>query len=62
MQANVKKVKEEVVVEKIAAPVVHIWTESRPKKVAVIEQYHQPKAIPLFNNERIFRCRKYDFL
>ena len=60
MQANVKKT-EAVEAKKNSVPVIPIWTDSLPKKLIVVEQYHHIKAKELFNNERIFHSRKYDF-
>ena len=62
MQANVKKAKRMEAIEKVSAPVVHIFTETRAPKNVLVEKYHHSKETPQFNKERIFRCRKYDFL
>jgi hypothetical protein len=47
---------------KIVAQVIPIWKEKKPAAEGKDNHKEEKKIMPLFDNERVFRIQKYDYL
>jgi hypothetical protein len=47
---------------KIVAPVIPIWKEKKKLPEGKENQNEEKKSFPLFDNERVFRTQKHDYL